>query len=155
MGLLNYLCPSCIDTQLRGESKEEVVRSMASMAGRAIPGLDVEGLVRVLMEREALGTTGIGGGVAIPHGKIPGIDRPRLFFFRSPSGVPFDAIDHRPVRVIFLLLAPEGHASLYLQVLARVSRLLKVDGAVERLAQVEEWEGLEEAVQELEAVGGG
>lgn len=151
MSVLDYLCPECIETDLQGDDKEVVVHRLAAKAGEVAPSMDTQRVAKVILEREALGTTGIGGGVAIPHGKIADIPRLLLFFFRSKEGVPFDAIDHRPVRVIFLLLAPEDHATLYLRVLAKVSKLLKVEDAVERLTQAEDWPSLEEAIRELEA----
>ncbi len=152
MSILQYLCPECIETQLQASDKKEVVARLAEMAGRVASSLDTDKVAKVLLEREALGTTGIGGGVAIPHGKIGDIDRLHLFFCRSKEGVPFDAIDHRPVKVIFLLLAPEDHATLYLRVLAKVSKLLKVERAVERLCEAEDWESLSSAIKALEAM---
>ncbi len=151
MSILDYLCQSCIDTDLEAADKREVIAKLAAMAGKVSPSLDPTKVAKVLMEREALGTTGIGGGVAIPHGKLSDLDRLLLFFCRSKEGVPFDAIDHRPVKVVFLLLAPEDHATVYLRVLAKVSKLLKVEEAVEKLCRAEDWSSLVETIRALES----
>nr|WP_181447976.1 PTS sugar transporter subunit IIA [Dissulfurirhabdus thermomarina] len=117
--------PEHVLPELAAGSKPEVLRAMAAHVAAAEPGLDPERVYTVLMEREALGSTGIGEGVAIPHGKIAGLDRLVISVARSPRGVEFDAVDRQPVRLLFLLLAPEAAATAYLRLLARVSRLMK------------------------------
>jgi PTS system nitrogen regulatory IIA component len=84
-----------------------------------------EALYTVLLEREAVGSTGVGNGVAIPHGKIEGLDRILVCFGRSRAGVSFDAIDKRPVHLFAVLLSPASEAEAYLSALAWVSRILK------------------------------
>jgi PTS system nitrogen regulatory IIA component len=91
--------------------------------------------VRVLLDRERLGSTGIGGGIGIPHGKIPGIDRLFLGFGLSRQGIDFESLDGGPTRIFFLLVTPESSAGLHLKVLARISRLLKNEAFKERLLQ--------------------
>lgn len=86
---------------------------------------DKEKLIDVLLAREELGSTGIGDGVAIPHGKLKGLEKIEVAFGRSIEGVDFKAIDGQPVHLFFLLVAPEGSPGSHLKVLARVSRLLK------------------------------
>lgn len=96
----------------------------ARLAGRH-PGICADGLLRLLLEREALGSTGIGDGVAIPHCKYPSLKAPVLLFGRSDAGIDFNAVDGRLVHLFFLLVVPEGAAGQHLKLLARLSRLLK------------------------------
>ena len=92
---------------------------------------DPEAMLRVFLEREQLGSTGIGDGIAIPHGKLAGLDGMVLAFGRSRKGVEFEALDGKPVHLFFLLAAPENSAGRHLKALARISRMLK-DGAFRR-----------------------
>ena len=94
------------------------------------------------MERERLGTTGVGNGIAIPHGKLPTLDRLYGLFARLERPVDFDSIDEQPVDLIFLLLAPETAGADHLKALARVSRLLRDKSACEKLRGTEEAEAL-------------
>ncbi|MDY6973161.1 MAG: PTS sugar transporter subunit IIA, partial [Thermodesulfobacteriota bacterium] len=82
-------------------------------------------LVRVLLERERLGTTGIGDGVAIPHGKLDGVRHPIVSFGRSKNGLEFDSMDGQPAYLFFLLVAPENTSGVHLQVLAQIAKILK------------------------------
>ena len=93
----------------------------------AIGNLDHAELVRVLQERERLGSTGIGKGIGIPHGKLPALDKLLLGFGISRQGVDFESMDRQPTYLFFLLLTPENTAGLHLRLLARISRLLKDD----------------------------
>lgn len=86
---------------------------------------DHESVVNVLLEREKLGSTGIGDGIAIPHGKHSGLDDLMISFGRSPEGIDFDAMDGKPVHIFFLLMAPEKSTGQHLKVLAKISRMLK------------------------------
>lgn len=99
---------------------EELVKPMADMAS-----LKFEELVRVLMERERLGSTGIGGGIGIPHGKLKNLESLLLGVGLSRKGVNFESMDGRPTHIFFLLITPENETGLHLKLLARISRILK------------------------------
>jgi PTS system nitrogen regulatory IIA component len=116
---------------LSAETKEEVLRELASGVAARHTGLAVEDLLRILLEREMLGSTGIGDGIAIPHGKLNKLEQPLMSFGRSLKGVDFNALDGRKVSLFFLLLAPVGADGMHLKMLARISRILK-DPAVRR-----------------------
>jgi PTS system nitrogen regulatory IIA component len=105
---------------------------LAARAAR-LTGKDERIIFDVLLERERLGTTGVGNGIAIPHGKLPGLPRLYGMFARLDTPVDFDAIDDQPVDLIFLLLAPETAGADHLKALARVSRLLRDKGLCEKL----------------------
>jgi PTS system nitrogen regulatory IIA component len=98
-----------------------------------IAGVNPEELVRVLMERERLGSTGIGGGIGIPHGKLKDLDSLVLGFGFSRNGVDFESIDGQPTHIFFILVTPENSTGLHLKLLARISRILKNDPFKERL----------------------
>jgi len=89
------------------------------------PSLDTGSLIRVLLERERLGSTGIGDGVAIPHGKFRGVTHPIISFGRSLKGLDFESMDGQPAFLFFLLVAPENSASVHLKALAKIAKILK------------------------------
>ncbi len=111
--------------ELRAATKEEVLAELASVLPRDSIKYTLEDVVKILMERERLGSTGIGDGIAIPHGKIPGLGDLHVSFGRSKKGVAFDALDGKPVYLFFLLMAPEHASGQYLKALAKISRMLK------------------------------
>jgi PTS system nitrogen regulatory IIA component len=98
---------------------------MSETIAAGLPSLSAQHLTSILMEREGLGSTGIGDGVAIPHGKVPGLSSIAAVFGRSRAGVQFHSSDGKPAQLFFLIVAPEKSAGMHLKVLARVSRLLK------------------------------
>ena len=117
---------------------------LAELAGRAasLYKLDERRLFDRLLERERLGSTGIGGGIAIPHGRMANLTKPIGLFARLGNPVDFDSIDERPVDTVFLLLAPEGAGADHLKALARVSRLLRDRSLVEKLRATESADAL-------------
>jgi PTS system nitrogen regulatory IIA component len=134
---------------LRSETKEGVLRELSEAVCRAVPGMSPDQLAWVLLDRESLGSTGIGEGVAIPHGKMPGIDRLIAAFGRSRGGVQFASLDGKPARLFFLVVAPESNsAGMHLKALARISRLVKDERFRRRLLEAEGVEGLSRALRE-------
>ncbi len=119
--------------EIGATDKKGVLREFARLLKAANSIDDEEGLVRVLLEREALGSTGIGDGVAIPHGKLPLHPDMTVAFGRSVKGVEYDAMDGRPVSLFFLLITPEDRPGDHLKALARISRILKNPQLRERL----------------------
>ena len=111
--------------EMKATSKEGALRELAALAAVECGRFTEEVLYKVLLERESLGSTGVGNGVAIPHGKINGLDDILLCFGRNRAGLNFEAIDNRPVYLFVLLLSPAGKAAEYLQTLALVSKILK------------------------------
>lgn len=140
MRLADVLTVDGISTDLTARDKDATLRELARLvaAGQgggsegAGPSLDAEAVYRALVEREQLATTGVGSGVAIPHGRIP-TDRFRVAMAISPDGVPFDSVDGEPARILFAVLAPESHPADQLRVLARISRVLKDQAVRSRL----------------------
>ena len=110
---------------IKAATKEAALRELAGLAATVCGRFTEEILYNVLLEREAVGSTGVGNGVAIPHGKIEGLDEILHCFGRSKSGIDFDAIDNRPAHLFDLLLSPAGKAEEYLHTLAKVSTILK------------------------------
>jgi nitrogen PTS system EIIA component len=121
---------------LKAEDKKGVLEELVEALVGDEPHLDKKALVHVLLERERLGSTGIGDGVAIPHGKSPGIDRPRIALGRSRKGLDFESMDGEPTHLFFLLVAPENSASIHLQALARIAKILKNSGFRKELMEV-------------------
>lgn len=125
MKLGDYLDKELVLPDLKAKTKSEVLAELVEPIGHKIPGFDTEKAHKVLLEREYLGTTGIGDGVAIPHGKLESLDDIILVVGRSPEGVDFEALDFKLCNVFFLVLAPEQVAGIHLRILAHISRLLK------------------------------
>jgi PTS system nitrogen regulatory IIA component len=141
----------CIISELKSSSKEAVLRELAGVVHDQCTLIDLDTLCQVLTEREQLGSTGVGSGVAIPHGKVPGLKKLLLCFGRSRSGVSFDAVDNRPVHLFVMILSPPGIAGEYLQILARVSRLLKDPTVRNRLLQATDTETILELFNRTES----
>lgn len=125
MKLTDILDKKNIIADLRSRTKRGVMEELCQTLTTSNPGIDQAKLMEVLIERERLGSTGIGDGIAIPHGKTDQIDDLQLAFGRSVAGVDFDSLDGKPAHLFFLVVAPENSAGVHLKALARISRLLK------------------------------
>jgi len=110
---------------LKARTKRAVLAELSEIFTRDHSGIPSEAMVDVLLDREKLGSTGIGDGIAIPHGKLKGLDSLVISFGRSREGIDFDAIDGKPVHIFFLLMAPESSTGQHLKALAKISRMLK------------------------------
>ena len=132
MKILDVLYKEAILVDLKSNDKKGVLDELVEPIAR-IAGIDHENLVRVLMERERLGSTGIGGGIGIPHGKLKELESLVLGFGLSRKGVDFESMDGRPTHIFFLLVTPENSTGLHLKLLAQISRILKNDLFKERL----------------------
>ena len=124
MDISELITPRSVIAQLRATSKRQALQELAKRAA-AITGIPDRTIFDVLIERERLGSTGIGMGIGIPHGKLPGLDKFYGIFARLDRPIAFEAIDDQPVDLLFLLLAPENAGTDHLKALARVSRLLR------------------------------
>ncbi len=111
--------------RLSATEKDEALRELSGAASRLVARLEEERVYQALMQRERIGTTGIGGGVAIPHAKVEGTRRLLLLVGRSDEGILYDSVDRRPVQVLVLLLGPPGADPDYLQLLGRLGRILR------------------------------
>jgi nitrogen PTS system EIIA component len=125
MKLLDILPKQLIVPDLKGRSKKQVLDELIDALLQEKPELDRERLMAVLLERERLGSTGIGDGIAIPHGKMKDLSQLILVFGKSTEGVDFESMDGKPVHLFFLLVAPENCTGTHLRALARIARLLK------------------------------
>jgi PTS system nitrogen regulatory IIA component len=148
MKLVEILPESAIVPDLRGTSKVEVLEELAEALRREHPGIPKDRLVEVLLERERLGSTAIGEGIAIPHGKLPNLPHVVGAFGRSVAGVDFASLDGGPTHLFFLLVAPEDSSGAHLKALARVSRLLRDPAFRGRLLKAETAADLYRAIRE-------
>ena len=133
--------PEAVLASVKASGKKALLAELAAKAAQLYK-LDERRLFDRLLERERLGSTGIGGGIAIPHGRMPGLAKPVGLFARLGHPVDFDSIDERPVDSVFLLLAPEGAGADHLKALARVSRLLRDRSLVDKLRATENADAL-------------
>jgi len=124
MQLCDMISPDAVIANLKATSKKQALQELARKAAE-VTGVAERAVFDVLLERERLGTTGVGNGIAIPHGKLSGLDRIYALFARAEDPIGFDAIDDQPVDLIFTLLAPEDAGADHLKALAKISRLLR------------------------------
>ncbi len=124
MKIVEFLKPELILEEIQSKEKSEVLKEFSQRI-EVVEGLKADKVFHVLLEREKLGSTGIGEGVAIPHGKLHELSSLICCFGRSHEGIEFEAIDGNPVHLVFLLLAPENSAGTHLKALAKISKILK------------------------------
>jgi PTS system nitrogen regulatory IIA component len=125
MKITEMLKKEFILEELKATNKRDVLAELTGVFAKGKIKFDPEAMLQVLLEREKLGSTGIGDGIAIPHGKLAGLDETVIAFGRSREGVVFEALDGKPVHLFFLLAAPENSAGRHLKALAKISRMLK------------------------------
>jgi len=123
--LLDYIEPHYITEALTATTREGVLRELSRPLVQDLTNSLQEKVIEILLKREELQSTAVGGGIAIPHGKIPEFPRIRIGVGIHPSGVEFRAVDRRPVTLFFLLLAPPQESALYLQLLGLIARLIR------------------------------
>jgi len=133
MKIVDLLHPAAIAADIEATGKNETLAELTDVMMKVANGLDRDEVIRVLQERERLGSTGIGEGVAIPHGKLKDIKKLLISFGRSRRGVDFDSMDGKPAHLFFLLIAPEESVGVHLKTLARISKLLKNPAVRRRL----------------------
>lgn len=136
MRIQEVLSQETIIVDLKARDKKGILDELAAPIAKKV-GAAQDELVRVLLDRERLGSTGIGGGIGIPHGKFRNLDALTLGFGLSRQGVDFESMDGRPTHIFFLLLTPENSAGLHLKLLARLSRMLKNEDIKQRLMEVD------------------
>ncbi len=125
MKITDFLSVQTVIPTLANKDKQAALDEMAEWLAVSYPSLDKHKVLEVLRERERISTTAIGEGVAIPHGKLPGVERVLGVFARSPQGIDFASLDGGLTHLFFVLIAPENAAADHLKALARISRLLK------------------------------
>jgi PTS system nitrogen regulatory IIA component len=151
MNIMDILVKDAVILDLGVRTKRDVLAEMAAALAKVEPRIEADRLLEVLLEREALQSTGIGEGVAIPHGKMPGLDRLVAAFAHSSEGVDFESIDGQPTHHFFLLVVPEHSGGQYLKALARISRFFRNAAFRQRLADAESLEEVIRAIEEEDA----
>ncbi len=151
MKIMDILVKDGAILDLASDEKNGVLAEMAGAVAAAEPSLDADRLLQVLLEREELQSTGIGEGVAIPHGKIAGLEHLVASFARSVGGVDFESIDGQPTNLFFLLVVPEHSGGQHLKALARISRFLRDGEFRAKLLEAEALEDVFRAIDEEDA----
>lgn len=141
MQLSDILASEAVLPALKATSKKQLLQELAQVAGK-VSGLDPRAIFETLLQREKLGSTGLGHGIAIPHGKFAALTEVKGVFAHLQSPVDFEAADDRPVDLVFLLMAPESAGADHLKALARISRLLRDQTLVTKLRGTQDAAGL-------------
>ncbi|MDX9788114.1 MAG: PTS sugar transporter subunit IIA [Desulfobacterales bacterium] len=149
MNILDVLQKEAIIVDLKATDKKGAIEELVVPVAR-IAGVEKEDMVRVLMDRERLGSTGIGDGIGIPHGKLKKLDSLVLGFGISRKGIDFESMDNRPTHIFFLLITPENSAGLHLKLLARISRILKSESFKEQLLSAADADEIRSVIREAE-----
>jgi fructose-specific phosphotransferase system IIA component len=149
--LTELLTPDRIKIPLASTGKEDLLRELVDLAGTGVARQEREALLQAVLDREAVLSTGIGGGVAIPHGKSAAVDSLVLAAGVAPQGVDFEALDGQPVQLFFLLVGPEAAAGEHVKALSRISRLLRRDTFRSRLAAADDPREFYRILSEAEA----
>ena len=142
MKLVDIIDKNNIIPELQARDKKGVIEELAKLMSLHDPLIEENALVKVLLERERLGSTGIGDGVAIPHGKLTGVINPVISFGRSREGLDFDSMDGRPAYLFLLLVAPANSSGIHLQVLAKIAKMLKSSTLRKKLIEAKSREEL-------------
>src|SRR6201996_3151673 len=141
MPTFDLVSPNAIIPALKVNGKKQALQEIAAKAA-ALTGQNERAILEILLQREKLGSTGVGNGVAIPHGKLPGLGQVFGLFSLLDRPFDFEPLDGQPVDLIFLLLAPEGAGADHLKALARVARLLRDPTIAHKLRASEDAEAL-------------
>jgi fructose-specific phosphotransferase system IIA component len=152
MRMSEFIAPEAVISEVQGTTKESVIREMVQSLHSAghIKGSDPEELVRSILKREQLGSTGIGRGVAIPHAKHSSVDRPIATVAISPKGLDFDSLDGEPVHVLVLLVSPQNSSGPHLRALETVSRSLRNESFVANLRRTKTREEINRLLDSLD-----
>jgi len=148
MKILDYLKAEWVIFELKGTDKRTVLKELSEVLVKPCGVSSSEDLVSVLLEREKLGSTGIGEGIAIPHGRLKKLKGFFISFGRSARGVDFDSVDHKPCQLFFLVMAPENSAAENLNLLGRIAKLLKDSSFKRRLTEAKSQKELFEIISE-------
>ncbi|MEE8165532.1 MAG: PTS sugar transporter subunit IIA [Myxococcota bacterium] len=151
MKLTDILVREACIIDMKARTKKEALRELSQLLTAEVKNLDAAGLLDMLLEREKLGTTAMGDGIAIPHARIESLDRLLASFGRSRQGVDFDSVDGRLTHLFFLLVAPGKEGSAHLLTLARLSRLLASPEFRSKLLEIETCDDLFRALEEEES----
>ena len=150
MALADILHPEGILPALRVQSKKQLLMELAACASK-LTGISEREIFEVVLQREKLGSTGVGGGIAIPHGKLKSLEKITGVFARLETPVDFEALDDQPVDIVFMLLAPEGAGADHLKALSRIARVLRDQDLVARLRSSESASALDACLNQEQA----
>ncbi|MDP7423039.1 MAG: PTS sugar transporter subunit IIA [bacterium] len=150
MNLHAFLSEPLVDLNLTAGSKVEAIEALVDLLVKENKVLDRKSYLDLVLERERMGSTGIGKGIAIPHGKTDAIKSVAIAFGRSKQGIDFDSLDDQPVKLIFLLAAPNDAGPIYLKALARLSRILRKEDFRQSLLKAKKEKAVLDLIESIE-----
>ncbi|HAA59280.1 MAG TPA: PTS fructose transporter subunit IIA [Myxococcales bacterium] len=151
MKVVDILEPNAVITPLKGTSRDEILQELSTCLANVHQELNAEHIYDVLLSREKLNSTGIGDGIAVPHGRVNGLDKVKGALGLSPEGIPFGDSEEERTHIFFVLLAPHKPVGAHLKALARVCRLLKCTDLAKRLITLETSSAIYQTLSEKDA----
>lgn len=146
MEIKDILTPDCTECAVQGTSKKRILEVISQIASQHLKDIDQSSILTSLLNREKLGSTGIGNGIALPHGRLPGLEKVIAVLVTTSPSIQFDAIDNQPVDIFFAILVPEGQAEGHLQTLATIAGKLSDKDRVKQLRAAHANQQLFEAI---------
>ncbi len=153
MKLTDYIKIECIKTDLIAEDKEEVIEELVEMLSESMTCCGADVIYQAVMERENEGSTGLEKGIAIPHAKCDEVDRLRIVIGISREGINFDSLDGKPAYIFFLMIAPSSEAGPHVQAIARIVKMIGIEGFRENLIKAGNAEKVLEIIENIENGG--
>jgi len=153
MKIVDFLPVEVVEPDLKANDRTSVLSALISLLAERYEGLDADEILRVMEEREKLGSTGIGEGVAIPHGKVKGLKKVLLAMGLSKEGIDFDSIDGKPAHVFFLIAAPENSVGVHLSLLARINKISGDPESREKIMKASDAREIRNAVDRADREG--
>lgn len=150
MRLTDYISPKSIKTDLEGENKEEVIEELVESLSESMECCEEDQIFEAVMSREREATTGLENGIAIPHAKCDAVDRLRIAIGISEKGVDFEALDGKPSQLFFLMIAPSSEAGPHVQAIARIVKMIGIEGVREKLMKAGNAERVLEIIDDVE-----
>ncbi|MBN2184012.1 MAG: PTS sugar transporter subunit IIA [Candidatus Krumholzibacteriota bacterium] len=150
MRFLDFIRPECINTDLDGEDKGEIIEELVQLMGESNPEADTDRIYEAVMARERDGSTGLELGVAIPHAKCDAVGKLSIVIGISRNGVDFDSLDGNPAHLFFLMIAPTSESGPHVQAIAKIVKMIKIDSFRKQLLKASGSEDIIKAIRKVE-----
>ncbi len=150
MRLSNYIRPECVNTDLDGDNKSEIIEELVELMGESSTGVDTDGIFEAVMSRERDGSTGLEMGVAIPHAKCDSVSELSIVIGISKEGVDFESLDGKPAHLFFMMIAPTTESGPHVQAIAKIVKMIKIEDFRKKLLKASRSEDVINVIRRVE-----